>query len=101
MSAGLQENELSNSNGLSSNNKGEMNTSEEKGDSIEDAGDFSLFEALEMEPYLFEHIAAIDQSGQKVPWKRTKERRFEDWLTLSDMRTNRRAFFSATALIYN
>ena len=36
MSAGLSENELSDSYGLSSISEGEMNTSEEKGDSIED-----------------------------------------------------------------
>ena len=31
--------------------------------------------------------------GPKVPWKRTKERRFKDWLTLTGMRMNRRALF--------
>ena len=63
MSAGLSGNKLSNSNGLSSNNKGKMNTSEEIGDSIEDEeDDSSLFAALEMKPYLFEHLAANDQS---------------------------------------
>ena len=63
MSAGLLENELSDSNGLSSNNEGGMNYSKEKGDSIEDEeDDSSLFAALEMKPYLFEHVAANDQS---------------------------------------
>ena len=61
MSAGLSENELSDSYGLSFNNEGKMNTSEKKGDSIED--DSSLFEALEMQTYLFDHVAAFDQSG--------------------------------------
>ena len=66
MSAGLLENELSDSNGLSSINEGEMNTSEEKGDSIEDVeGDSSLFAALEMQPYPFDHVAAFDQSGSE------------------------------------
>ena len=56
-----------------------MKTSEEKYDPIEDEeDDSSLFAALEMELYLFEYVAVIDQSGAKVPWKRTKERRFED-----------------------
>ena len=64
MSAGLQENKLSDSNGLSSNNEGEMNTSEEKYDPIEDEeDDASLFAALEMEPYLLEHVAVIVLSG--------------------------------------
>ena len=36
MSTDLSENELNESNGLSSNNEGEMYTSEEKGDSTED-----------------------------------------------------------------
>ena len=63
MSAGLSENELSDSNGLSFINDGKMNTSEEKGDSIEDEEDDSrLFTALEMEPYLFDLVAAIDRS---------------------------------------
>ena len=76
MSASLSENDLSNSNGLTSDNECAMNTSEEKGDSIEDVeNDSSLFTALELEPYLFEQVAAIDKSGQKVPWKKTKERR--------------------------
>ena len=58
------ENELSDSNGLYSNNEGEMNNSEEKDNPYEDEeDDSSLFAALEMEPYLFEHVAAIDQSG--------------------------------------
>ena len=64
MSVGLSENRLNNSYCLSSNNEGEMNTSVEKGDSIEDEeDDSSLFAALEMESNLFEHVAAIDQSG--------------------------------------
>ena len=66
MSVGLSENEFRDSYGLSSNNEGEINTSEEKGgsiDSVED--DSSLFAALELEPYLFEHVATIDQSGAK------------------------------------
>ena len=68
MSAGLSENELSDSYGLSSISEGEMNTSEEKGDYIEDEEDDSrLFTTLEMEPYLFEHVVAIDQSEAKVP----------------------------------
>ena len=55
MSSGLSENELNDSYGLSSNNEGEMNTSEEKRDSIEDEeDDSSLFAALKMEPYQFE-----------------------------------------------
>ena len=63
MSAGLSENELSDSYGLSSINDSKTNTSEEKGDSIEDEEDDSrLFTALEMEPYLFDHVAAIDRS---------------------------------------
>ena len=63
MSAVLSENEFSDSNGLSYNNEGEMNTPDEKGDSIEDEeNDFSLLAALEMESYLFENVAAIDQS---------------------------------------
>ena len=58
------ENELSDSNGLSSNNEGEMNNSEEKDNPFEDEeDDSSLFAALEMESYLLEHVAAIDQSG--------------------------------------
>ena len=66
MSAGLSENELSDSYGLSSINEGEMNTFEEKGDSIEDEEDDScLFTALEMEPYLFYHVAAFDRSGSE------------------------------------
>ena len=66
MSTGLAKNELSYSNGLSSNNEGEMDTSEEKGDFIEDEEDNSrLFTALEMEPYLCNHVAAIDQSGSE------------------------------------
>ena len=65
MSAGLQEN-LGDSNGLSFNNEGEMNTSEEKGDSIESVeDDSSLFAALEMQPYPFNHVAAFDQSGSE------------------------------------
>ena len=58
------ENELGDSNGLYSNNEDEMNSSEEKDNPYEDEeDDSSLFAALEMEPYLFEHITAIDQSG--------------------------------------
>ena len=61
MSAGLSENELSDCNGLSFNNEGEMNTSEEKGDSIEGIeDDSSLFAALEMQPYPFDHVVAFD-----------------------------------------
>ena len=60
MSAGLSENDLSNSNGLSSNKEGEMNISQDKVDSIEDVkDDSSLCTALEMEPYLFKHVTAI------------------------------------------
>ena len=41
-----------------------MNTSEEKDDPIDDEeDDSSLFAALEMEPYLFEYVAVIDQFG--------------------------------------
>ena len=41
-----------------------MNNSEEKYNPFEDEeDDSSLFAALEMAPYLFEHVAAIDQSG--------------------------------------
>ena len=41
-----------------------MNNSEEKYNLFEDEeDDSSLFAALEMEPYLFEQFAAIDQSG--------------------------------------
>ena len=59
MSAGHLENELSNSNGLSSYNEGEMNNSEKKGDSIEDKeDDSSLFATLEMKPYLFKNVMA-------------------------------------------
>ena len=43
-----------------------MYTFEEQGDSTEDEEyDFSLFAALEMEPYPFEHVAANDQSGSE------------------------------------
>ena len=49
MSASLSENELSDSNGLFSNNKGKMYTSDKQGGSTEDEeDDFSLFAALEM-----------------------------------------------------
>ena len=66
MSADLSENALSDSNGLFSNNEGEMYTSEEQGDSTEDKEyDFSLFVALEMGPYPFEHITANGQSGSE------------------------------------
>ena len=63
------ENELSDSDGLYSNNEGEMNNSEEKENHYEDEDDFSLFAALEMEPYLFEHVAAINQSGAESALK--------------------------------
>ena len=66
MSAGLSENELSDSNGLSSNNEDEMYTFEEQGDSTEDEEyDFSLFVALEMKPYRFEDVAANGQLGSE------------------------------------
>ena len=43
-----------------------MNTSEEKGHSVESVeDDSSLFAALEMQPYPFDHIAAFDQSGSE------------------------------------
>ena len=67
MSSGLSENELSNSNGIYSNNKGDMYTFEKKGESTEDKDDFSLFAALEMESYPFEHVTAMTNQGQKVP----------------------------------
>ena len=76
MPAGLSENELRDSNGLSPNNEGKMNTSEEKGDFIEDVEDkSSLFAALEMDPYLFDYVAAIGSEGAL---EEDKERRFKD-----------------------
>ena len=62
MSVGFSESELSDSNGFSSNNEGERNSSEEIKDEEDNS---SLFAALEMEPYLFKHVAAIDQSGSE------------------------------------
>ena len=46
-----------------------------------------------MEPYLSSTSRQLTNRGQKVPWKRTKEKRFKDWLTLPGMRTNRGALF--------
>ena len=94
MSAGLSENELSDSNGLFSNNEDEIYTFEEQGDSTEDEEyDFSLLAALEMGPYPFEHVAANGQSGSESALEEHQGEEIQDCLTLPGMRTNRRALF--------
>ena len=63
MSEELSEKELSKSNGLSSNDVGEINTSEEENEATEDEeDDSSVSVTLGMEPYLFKPVATIDQS---------------------------------------
>ena len=69
MSAGLSENELSDSNGLFSNNEVEIYTSEEQGDSNEDEEyDFSLLAALEMRGLIRSNTSRqMANLGRKVP----------------------------------
>ena len=66
MSEGLSENEISYSNSLPSNDKGEMNTSEEESNaSVYEEDDSSVSATLGMEPYLFEPVVAVNQSGSE------------------------------------
>ena len=65
MFEGFSENEISNTNGLSSNDKCKSSTSEEEGTVREDEGDSSVSETFGMEPYLFEPVTAIDLLGSE------------------------------------
>ena len=56
---------ISNTNGLSSNDKCKSSTSEGEGTASEDEGDSSVLSTFGMEPYLFEPVAAIDLSGSE------------------------------------